>query len=48
MTNKIIQADSVKYLSERKLPAQMDLIFLDSPFNQGKAYKYFNEQPIVS
>lgn len=39
---KIIQADCLKYLREGAI-TNVNLSFVDPPFNQGKDYRYFND-----
>ena len=39
---RIIQGDCLKHLSDGVIK-NVDLTFVDPPFNQGKAYKYFND-----
>lgn len=45
LNHKIIEADSVSYLSESRFigTEKFDLTFLDPPFNQNKDYNYFDD-----
>jgi DNA modification methylase len=43
MTAHITQADCVKYLREAPEPKQIDLTFLDPPFNQAKDYAHHDD-----
>jgi 16S rRNA G966 N2-methylase RsmD len=38
MTHKIIRADATKSINVETLGTEIDLTFLDPPFNQGKDY----------
>ncbi len=40
---KIVEGDSIKYLSEEKINEKIDLTFLDPPFNQNKEYTSWND-----
>lgn len=40
---KIIQGDCLKLLSAKKIPQEIDLTFLDPPFNQDKEYNSWND-----
>ncbi|HXH17805.1 MAG TPA: hypothetical protein VNJ07_01885 [Chitinophagales bacterium] len=43
---KIIEADSISYLSENRATEKVDLTFLDPPFNQNKDYNHFGRKSI--
>lgn len=43
MYHKIIEAESIQFLSENLLSEKIDLTFLDPPFNQNKDYNYFDD-----
>ena len=43
LNHKVIEADSVSYLSEKSFSEKIDLTFLDPPFNQNKDYNYFDD-----
>ena len=40
---KVVNSDAIKYLEETKIN-DVSLTFFDPPFNQGKDYKYFNDE----
>ena len=40
---KIIHGDCLKYLSDKKIAQNVDLTFLDPPFNQDKKYNSWND-----
>ena len=40
---KVVNSDIMKYLKETKIK-DVSLTFFDPPFNQGKDYKYFNDE----
>lgn len=40
---KIIHGDCLKYLSKKKISQEVDLTFLDPPFNQDKEYASWND-----
>jgi DNA modification methylase len=41
---KIIQGDCIKLLSNKKFSQEVDLTFLDPPFNQDKEYNLWNDK----
>ncbi|MEW6040136.1 MAG: site-specific DNA-methyltransferase [Elusimicrobiota bacterium] len=41
--SKVIQGDCLAHLSKYSIPVEVDLTFLDPPFNQDKNYAFFND-----